>query len=45
MKKPKFQSVTGMHDILPEDQKYFQRIENIIKAIANWFWENRYANS
>lgn len=37
MKKPKFQSPTGMHDILPEEQKYFQRIFNIVKNIADFY--------
>lgn len=37
MKKPKFQSPTGMHDILPEDQKYFQRIFDVVKDIANFY--------
>lgn len=37
MKRPKFQSPPGMHDILPEDQKYFQKIYNIVEGIAN-FW-------
>ena len=37
MKKPKFQSPTGMHDILPEDQKYFQRIYNVCENIANFY--------
>ncbi|MDP2967420.1 MAG: histidine--tRNA ligase, partial [bacterium] len=37
MKKPKFQSPTGMHDILPEEQKYFQRIYNICADIAEFY--------
>ncbi len=37
MKKPKFQSPTGMHDILPADQKYFQKIYNIIEEIAGFY--------
>jgi len=37
MKKPKFQSPTGMHDILPEDEKYFQKIYDIVKEIANFY--------
>jgi len=37
MKKPKFQSPTGMHDILSENQKYFQRIYNVIENIANFY--------
>jgi len=37
MKKPKFQSPTGMHDILPEEQKYFQRIYNVCENIAEFY--------
>jgi len=37
MKKPKFQAPTGMHDILPEDQKYFQRIYDIVSNIADFY--------
>jgi len=37
MKKPKFQSPTGMHDILPEDEKYFQKIYDIVKEIASFY--------
>jgi len=37
MKKPKFQSPTGMHDILAEDQKYFQKIYDIVKEIASFY--------
>lgn len=36
-KKPKFQSLTGMHDILPNDQKYFQKIYNICENIARFY--------
>ena len=36
-KKPKFKAPTGMHDILPEDQKYFQKINDVIKNIANFY--------
>jgi len=37
MKKPKFQSPTGMHDILPEEQKYFQRIYDVVENIVNFY--------
>jgi len=37
MKRPKFQSPTGMHDILPEDQKYFQKIYDVVKGIADFY--------
>ena len=37
MKKPKFQSPTGMHDVLPEDQKYFQKIYEVCQDIVNFY--------
>jgi len=37
MKKPKFHSPTGMHDTLAEDQKYFQKIYDIVKEIASFY--------
>jgi len=37
MKKPKFQTPTGMHDILPEEQKYFQKIYDVCEDIANFY--------
>ncbi|MCL0056735.1 histidine--tRNA ligase [Dehalococcoidia bacterium] len=37
MKKPKFQRPTGMHDILPQDQKYFQNIYNTCKRVADFY--------
>lgn len=37
MKKPKFQSPTGMHDILPEEEKYFQKIYEVCKDIADFY--------
>ena len=37
MKKPKFQSPTGMHDILPLDQKYFQKIYDVCENMANFY--------
>jgi histidyl-tRNA synthetase len=37
MKKPKFQSPTGMHDILPEEQRYFQRIYDLVEKEANFY--------
>jgi histidyl-tRNA synthetase len=36
-KKPKFQKPTGMHDILPEDQRYFQKIQDTCEDIANFY--------
>jgi histidyl-tRNA synthetase len=37
MSKPKFQIPTGMHDILAEDQKYFQKIQDVAKNIAEFY--------
>ena len=36
-KKLKFQKPTGMHDILPPDQKYFQKIYDVSKSIAEFY--------
>jgi histidyl-tRNA synthetase len=36
-KRPKFQRPTGMHDILPEDQKYFKRIYTVVSEIADFY--------
>ncbi len=36
-KKPKFQSPTGMHDILPENQKYYRRIYDVVLNIADFY--------
>lgn len=37
MKKIKFQSLPGMHDILPDDQKYFQKLYKTIEGVANFY--------
>ena len=37
MKKPKFQAPTGIHDILPEDQVFFQKIYGTAANIANLY--------
>jgi histidyl-tRNA synthetase len=36
-KKLKFQAPSGMHDVLPRDQKYFQEILKTIKNIADFY--------
>ncbi len=36
-KKPKFQKPAGMHDILPGEQKYFQKIYNVCENVANFY--------
>lgn len=35
MSKIKYQSLTGMHDILPEDQIYFKRVQKVVESVAN----------
>ncbi|MEK7080418.1 MAG: histidine--tRNA ligase [Patescibacteria group bacterium] len=37
MSKLKFQSLAGMHDILPEDQVYFQKVHKSVENIANYY--------
>src|SRR4030042_1021267 len=37
MSKLKFQAPTGMHDILAEDERYFQKILGFVSAIANFY--------
>jgi len=36
-KKLKYQSPTGMHDILPEDQIYFKKIYDTVEGIADFY--------
>jgi len=36
-RKPKFQKPAGMHDILPGEQKYFQKIYNVCENISNFY--------
>lgn len=35
--KVKLQSLTGMHDILPEDQVYFEKVRKSVEAVANYY--------
>lgn len=37
MRKPRFQTPKGTHDILPEDQRYFQKIFSVVKENANFY--------
>ena len=37
VRKPKFQTLTGMHDVLGDRQKYFQKIYNTAKNIADFY--------
>jgi len=34
MAKIKYQTLTGMHDILPEDQVYFRRVQKVVESVA-----------
>ena len=36
-KKLKYQNPTGMRDILPEDQKYYKRIYEVVSGIAEFY--------
>jgi len=36
-----YQTSTGMHDILPEDWVYFQKIFQVVKNIANFYGFSR----
>jgi histidyl-tRNA synthetase len=35
MSKIKYQTLTGMHDVLPADQVYFKRVQKVIESVAN----------
>jgi histidyl-tRNA synthetase len=37
MPKPKFQTPKGMHDILGENWKYFDRVFEVVKSFANFY--------
>jgi len=37
MSKVKYQSLTGMHDVLPQDQVYFKRVQKAIESVANYY--------
>lgn len=37
MKKTKFPSPTGMHDILPEDQGYYRKIYKVVEDMADFY--------
>lgn len=37
MKRPKFQTLTGTHDVLPEDQPYFQKVFKTVEDIADYY--------
>src|SRR3989344_96642 len=37
MSKLKYQSITGMHDVLPEDQVYFGRVRKVVESVAKYY--------
>jgi histidyl-tRNA synthetase len=37
MSKIKYQSLTGMHDVLPEDQVYFKKIQKAVESVVNYY--------
>ena len=37
MSKEKYQTLTGMHDVLPEDQVYFKRVQKVVEGVANYY--------
>jgi len=37
MSKIKYQTLTGMHDVLPEDQIYFKRVNKVVESVANYY--------
>lgn len=36
-RRPKFQRPAGMHDVLPEEQKYYKRIYDVVSNIADFY--------
>ena len=37
MSKIKYQNLTGMHDVLPEEQIYFKRINKVVESVAGYY--------
>ena len=37
MAKLNFQSLTGMHDVLPADQIYFKRVQKAVESVSNYY--------
>jgi histidyl-tRNA synthetase len=37
MSKPRFQTLTGMHDVLPEDQVFFKKIQKVVEGVSNYY--------
>ena len=36
MAKIKYQNLTGMHDILPEDFSYFNKVQRVVESVARY---------
>ena len=41
MTKLKFQTLTGMHDMLPEDQVHFKRVQKSVESITHYYGFSR----
>lgn len=41
MSKPKYQTLTGMHDILPEDYVYFNKVNKSVDSVARYYGFSR----
>ncbi len=37
MSKLKFQSLTGMHDVLPDDQIFFKKVQKAVESVSNYY--------
>jgi len=37
MSKAKYQNLTGMHDVLPEDQLYMKKLNKAVESVANYY--------
>ncbi len=37
MSKIKYQNLAGVHDILPEEQVYFKRVNKVVESVANYY--------
>ena len=37
MSKIRFQTLTGMHDVLPDDQVYFKKVQKAVESVSNYY--------
>ena len=37
MAKTRFQNLTGMHDVLPEDQVFFKKVQKAVESVSNYY--------